>query len=67
MGNAHRKTLTYYKFHITRYSETAMSALCSFPKIKSGQRPQEVARLSQSGLYLNDTNGEVEFEQFPMA
>jgi hypothetical protein len=35
--------------------------------IKSGQRPQEVARLSQLRLHPNDINGEVDFVQFPMA
>jgi len=34
--------------------------------IKSGQRPPEVARLSEFFLYRNNANGEAVFEQFPI-
>jgi hypothetical protein len=33
---------------------------------KSGQRPLEVARLPQSGLCPNSTNGEIRFKQNPV-
>ena len=37
-----------------------------FHILKSGQRPLELARLSEFHLYRNNANGEVGFAQFPM-